>query len=113
MEDYELPSWQFDKVLYIEKEGTWPPSSRPTSWARRNDLAVIFGKGYAVTACRTLLARNEFRDMTILVLHYADTDGYNIARTLGEVTAPARPPQHRGHRTGSTMARCTVLPSMS
>ena len=43
-------------------------------------------------ACRDLLARTEFRDMTIFVLHDADTDGYNIARTLGEATD--RMPDH-------------------
>jgi hypothetical protein len=91
VEAYIPPSWQFDKVLYIEKEGL-AAQLAPYELGQKYDLAVIFGKGYAVTACRTLLARNEFRDMTILVLHDADTDGYNIARTLGEETD--RMPDH-------------------
>ena len=45
-----------------------------------------------MVACRDLLARSEFRDMTIFVLHDADIDGYNIARTLGEATD--RMPDH-------------------
>ena len=45
-----------------------------------------------MVACRDLLARSEIRDMTIFVLHDADIDGYNIARTLGEETA--RMPDH-------------------
>ena len=55
-------------------------------------MAIIYGKGYAVTACRDLLARSEIRDMKIFVLHDADIDGYNIARTLGEATR--RMPDH-------------------
>ena len=45
-----------------------------------------------MTACRNLLARSEIRDMKIFVLHDADIDGYNIARTLGEATR--RMPDH-------------------
>ncbi len=55
-------------------------------------MAVIFGNGYAPTACRNLLARSDIRDMKIFVLHDADLDGYNIARTLAEATR--RMPHH-------------------
>ena len=55
-------------------------------------MAVIYGKGYAVKACRDLLARTDIRDMKIFVLHDADMNGYNIARTLGEATR--RMPTH-------------------
>ena len=55
-------------------------------------MAIIYGKGTRVTACRNLLARSDVRDMQIFVLHDADIDGYNIARTLGEATR--RMPDH-------------------
>ena len=38
------------------------------------------------------MARSDIRDMKIFVLHDADLDGYNIARTLGEATR--RMPNH-------------------
>ena len=55
-------------------------------------MAIIYGQGYAVTACRNLLASTAARDIPIFVLHDADIDGYNIARTLAESTT--RMPDH-------------------
>jgi DNA topoisomerase VI subunit B len=91
VEDYTPPPWQFDKLLYVEKTGL-EAQLAPYQLGQRYDMAVIYGKGYAVTACRTLLARSDIREMTILVLHDADLDGYNIARTLAEATR--RMPRH-------------------
>ena len=91
VKDYTLPTWQFDKVLYIEKTGLQAQLA-PYQLGPKYDMGIIYGKGYPVVACRDLLARSDFRDMTIFVLHDADIDGYNIARTLGEATA--RMPDH-------------------
>ena len=91
VEEYELPPWQFDKILYVEKMGL-EAQLAPYRLGQKYDMAIMYGKGYAVTACRDLLARSEFRDMKIFVLHDADIDGYNIARTLGEATD--RMPDH-------------------
>ena len=92
VEAYIPPSWQFDKVLYIEKTGL-AEQLEPYELGQRYDMAVIYGKGYAVTACRDLLALfSEITDMKIFVLHDADIDGYVIARTLGEATR--RMPDH-------------------
>ena len=91
VEEYTLPPWQFDKILYIEKKGL-RAQLEPYQLGERYDMAVIGGQGYAVKACRDLLARSDIRDMKIFVLHDADLDGYNIARTLGEVTR--RMPYH-------------------
>ena len=82
---------QFDKVLYVEKTGL-AAQLAPYRLGERYDMAVIFGNGYAPTACRNLLARSDIRDMKIFVLHDADLDGYNIARTLAEATR--RMPHH-------------------
>ena len=57
VEAYIPPSWQFDKVLYIEKEGL-EAQLAPYRLGERYDMAIIYGKGEPVTACRTLLARN-------------------------------------------------------
>ena len=54
---------------------------------------TIASEGYASTAARLLMARAERGEqMQLFVLHEADPDGYNIARTLQEETA--RMPGH-------------------
>ena len=91
VEDYKLPPWQFDKILYIEKTGL-KTQLAPYRLGQKYDMAVIYGKGYSPTACRNLLARPDIRDMKLFVLHDADINGYDIARTLGEATK--RMPDH-------------------
>jgi hypothetical protein len=91
VESYVLPRWQFNKILYVEKTGLQAQLA-PYRLAERYDMAIVFGEGYAVTACRTLLARSDIREMPIFVLHDADPYGYNIARTLAESTT--RMPDH-------------------
>jgi hypothetical protein len=88
---YQLPEWTFDKILYVEKKGL-EPIFDTARFAERYDMAIAYGEGYAVEACRELLARAEGGDYTILVLHDADPYGYEIARTLGEATR--RMPDH-------------------
>lgn len=86
VERYEFPKWEFNKLLYIEKKGLWP-ILKESRIAERYDLAVLTGEGYASTAARELF-RNADRGgkYQIFVLHDADPDGYNIARTLREST---------------------------
>jgi hypothetical protein len=88
---YAPPDWTFDKILYVEKQGLWPVL-KESKLAERYDMAIIAGNGYATEACRHLLAQAEGDDSRIFVLHDADNDGYNIARTLGEETR--RMPDH-------------------
>ena len=92
VEAYIPPDWQFDKVLYIEKEGL-EAQLAPYQLGQRYDMAIIYGKGFAVTACRESVgALRDPRTMKMFVLHDADVNGYNIARTLGEATR--RMPNH-------------------
>lgn len=88
---YRLPSWTYDKILYIEKQGLWPVFKQ-AQLAERYDMAVIAGNGFASVAARTLLAEVA-PNCTIFVLHDADPAGYNIGITLREETA--RMPEHR------------------
>ncbi len=83
--DYVVPKHLFNKILYVEKEGL-DAQLEAYQLADKYDMAIAWGKGYAVTATRTLLARSEIRDMKVFVLHDADIGGYNIARTLAEAT---------------------------
>jgi hypothetical protein len=96
VEAYIPPNWQFDKVLYIEKTGL-SAQLDPYQIGQRYDMAIIYGEGYAVEACRNLLAMFKNRDgeqnkMTIFTLHDADLDGYDIERTLRSATR--RMPDH-------------------
>lgn len=86
VEGYHFPSWLYNKILYVEKRGLWPVL-QAARLAERYDLAVIAAEGYATEACRTLFRdADQSQGYQLLVLHDADIDGYNIARTLREET---------------------------
>jgi DNA topoisomerase VI subunit B len=91
VEDYTIPSWTYDKVLYIEKAGLWPVLEQ-AQLGERYDMAVIAGSGFASVAARTLLAEVA-PHCTIFVVHDADPAGYSIALTLAEETR--RMPDHQ------------------
>jgi hypothetical protein len=105
---YRPPEWTYNKILYVEKEGLWPvlEAARP---ADRYDMAIVMGKGFAVEACRALLASMPAGDVRIFALHDADPAGYNIAITLGEATR--RMPDHHVEVTdlGLTIADAVAL----
>ena len=88
---YTLPDYTFNKVLYVEKEG-FDGVFKAAKLGERYDLAIMYGKGYAVRAAKELLALASDQDISVLVLHDCDIDGYEIARTLGEATRTA--PDH-------------------
>lgn len=92
VEAYALPPFVYDKILYVEKKGLWPVLEE-ARLAERYDLAVIVGEGYATTSARRLLEEAAQRAMTLLVLHDADPDGYQIAQTVARETR--RMPGHR------------------
>ncbi len=82
---YTIPEWLFNKVLYVEKEG-FGPVFEATKLAERYDMAIMGGKGYATRAAKDLLAAAERENITVLVLHDCDVEGYEISRTLTEAT---------------------------
>jgi DNA topoisomerase VI subunit B len=87
VEAYIFPAWLYDKILYVEKKGVWP-ILQTARLAERYDMAVVAGEGYATEAIRVLFqAASTDRQYQLFVLHDADPDGYNIARTLREETA--------------------------
>lgn len=82
--DYNFPSWVYDKILYVEKDGVGE-GLKPL--ADRYDMAIISAEGYASVAARVLLSKaDENQSYQVFVLHDADPHGYNIARTLAEET---------------------------
>lgn len=93
VDSYELPEFQYDKILYIEKKGLWH-TVKSAGLHKKYDMAVIAGEGFASVAIRELLDRAQAgSNYTIFVLHDADSYGYNIARTLQYETA--RMPNHK------------------
>jgi hypothetical protein len=93
VEGYVFPSWLYDKILFVEKQGLWPVF-REARLAERYDMAIVAGEGYATEACRVLFRNAEkAHDYQLFVLHDADPYGYNIARTLREKTR--RMPVHK------------------
>jgi hypothetical protein len=92
VDGYELPEYEYNKILYIEKKGLWH-TVKSAGLHKKYDMAVIAGEGFASVAIRELLDRAQAgSDYTIFVLHDADSYGYNIARTLQAETA--RMPNH-------------------
>jgi hypothetical protein len=86
VDGYQFPAWLYDKILYIEKKGLWPVLEA-ARLAERYDMAVIAAEGYSTEATRVLFAQaDKGRNYQLFVLHDADPDGYNIARTLREET---------------------------
>ncbi len=86
VEAYRFPLWLYDKILFVEKQGLWPPL-KTAQLAERYDMAIAAGEGFATVAARTLLDRaDKDRAYRLFVLHDADPGGYNIARTLRDET---------------------------
>ena len=84
--NYEFPEFQFNKILYVEKQGIYP-ILEAAQLGQRYDMGIIAGQGYATEACRALFAKaDKERDYFLFVLHDADPYGYEIARTLREET---------------------------
>jgi DNA topoisomerase VI subunit B len=87
VESYVFPAWLYDKILYVEKKGVWP-IFKAAHLAEHYDMAIMAAEGYAMEAARVLFEKaDRDRQYQLLVLHDADPDGYNIARTLREATA--------------------------
>jgi uncharacterized membrane protein len=96
LREFDLPAWDFNKLLFIEKEGIWSTMKQMGGheFAQRWDMAILSSVGFSTEAMRKLLAQaQKEHGYQVFMLHDADPDGYNIARTLSEETR--RMPEHR------------------
>lgn len=83
---YALPEWQLHTILVVEKKG-YGPLFQKVQLAERYDMGIVLSEGYAVDACKMLLAdAQQGQEITILCLHDADPYGKNIARSLRKAT---------------------------
>src|SRR5262249_13557695 len=91
VEQYQRPRWQFNKILYCEKEGLFPVL-RDARWPERHDCALLTSKGFATRAARDVLDLLGDADepLIFLCIHDADASGTLIWDKLQNATK-ARP----------------------
>jgi hypothetical protein len=87
VEDYERPEWNFNKVMYIEKEG-FSEALKEARWAERHDCMLMSSKGFSTRAARDLVDKLAAHDepVTVFCVHDADAAGPMIYQTLQEAT---------------------------
>jgi hypothetical protein len=87
VEDYERPAWTFNKIAYIEKEGS-NEALKAVGWLERHDCAVISSKGYSTRAAKDLIDKLVEHDepVDVFCVHDADAYGTMIYQTLQEAT---------------------------
>ncbi len=87
VEQYVRPAWNFNKLLYIEKEGA-QEALKQNRWLERHDCAVMSSKGFSTRAARDLIDKLVEHDEPVEVFcaHDADASGTMIYQTLQEAT---------------------------
>ena len=87
VEEYERPAWNFNKLLYIEKEGA-QEALKQDRWLERHDCAVMSSKGFSTRAARDLIDKLAEHDepVEVFCVHDADASGTMIYQTLQEAT---------------------------
>jgi hypothetical protein len=87
VESYERPSWLFNKLVYIEKEGA-NEALKAAGWLERHDCSVMSSKGYGTRAAKDLIDKLAKHKEPITVFAITDADAYGtmIQQTLQEET---------------------------
>ena len=87
VEEYERPTWNFNKLLYIEKEGA-QEALKQNRWSERHDCAVMSSKGFSTRAARDLIDKlaEHNEPVEVFCAHDADAYGTMIHQTLQEAT---------------------------
>ena len=87
---YDIPMWEFNKLLYIEKKG-FLPILQQAQIPNRYDIAIMASEGYATRAAKLLLnSIHKDTEFSILALHDADVDGTMIKDTLERETRTSK-----------------------
>lgn len=87
VDEYERPSWTFNKVLYIEKRGLFPQLI-DSKFPERFDCALVTSQGHASRAVKDLfdLLGDSDEEIQFFVIHDADAAGTMIYQTLQDET---------------------------
>jgi hypothetical protein len=91
VEDFSRPEWQFNKLIYIEKEG-FSETLKDAGFAERHDCAIMSAKGFSTRAARDMIDRigESSEPVIVFCIHDCDAPGTMIYQSLQEAT-PARP----------------------
>jgi DNA topoisomerase VI subunit A len=73
VEDYERPEWNFNKLVYIEKEGA-NEALKEAGWLERHACAVMSSKGFSTRAARDLIGLLAEHDEPVEVFCVHDAD---------------------------------------
>jgi hypothetical protein len=87
VEDYERPSWTFNKLAYVEKEG-FSEALKADGWPERHDCGLMSSKGFTTRTARDLVDKLAEHDesVTICCIHDAVAYGRMIYQTFREET---------------------------
>ncbi|MGE3992927.1 hypothetical protein [Pseudorhodoplanes sp.] len=87
VENYERPSWTFNKLIAIEKQGFFQVL-KDERFPERHDCMLATSKGFSSRAIRDLIDRLAEHDepITVFCIHDADAAGTMIYQTLQEET---------------------------
>ncbi|MFQ6041081.1 MAG: ATP-binding protein [Candidatus Poribacteria bacterium] len=87
---YNIPEWEFNKLLYIEKKG-FVPILQQAQIPQCYDLAIMAAEGYATRAAKLVLnSAHKETEFSILALHDFDADGMMIKSTLERETRTSK-----------------------
>jgi hypothetical protein len=83
VKNYRRPEWNFNKILYCEKEGFFEMMIQ-AQWPERHDCALMTGKGFASRAVRDVIDILGFskEPLTFYCVHDADGPGTVIYQAL-------------------------------
>lgn len=87
---YDIPMWEYNKLLYIEKKG-FLPILQQAQIPQRYDIAIMAAEGYATRAAKLVLnSIHKETEFDILALHDSDVDGMMIKYTLERETRTSK-----------------------
>jgi hypothetical protein len=88
VENYERPVWEFNNILFIEKEG-FSDAARRRGWDKRHDCMIMSSTGFGTRAAKDLVCKIAAHDepVTVVLAHDADAAGTLIYQTFVEETA--------------------------
>jgi hypothetical protein len=88
VENYVRPFWEFNKIIFIEKEG-FSDAARRRGWDKRHDCMVMSSKGFGTRAAKDFIDKLAEHDEPVDVYAVTDADaaGTLIYETLQKATA--------------------------
>jgi hypothetical protein len=87
VETFDRPLWQFNKVVYVEKEGI-AGVLKAEGWPEKHDCALMTSKGFSTRAARDMidLIAGTGEPVVVFCLHDCDPAGSMICETLQRAT---------------------------